>query len=105
MVKGLIVWWHAALFMLLHSTVAGAPDGANCEAGEFHANSAFSFLDTQRPIIYTRARVSLLPSCSLEHGPYSSIVAEKRAVETEFLRWIWPLPGLEELIEANWSLS
>ena len=43
------------------------------------------FLDnTQKPItIYTRARVSLLSSCSLEHG--LSIIAEKRAVETQFL--------------------
>ena len=84
-VKRLIVQWHAALFTLLHSC-CGAPNGAICEAGDFHANSAFSFLDsTQRPItIYTRARVSLLSSCSLERGP--SRIAEKRDVETQFLQ-------------------
>ena len=78
-------------------SLPNAPSGANCEAGDFHANSAFSFLDnTQRPItIYTRARVSLLSSCSLEHGP--SIIAEKRAVETQFLRRLWPLPGVNGL--------
>ena len=61
-------------------------NGANCEAGDFHANLAFSFLDnTQRSItIYTRARVSLLSLCALEHWP--SIIAEKPAVETQFLR-------------------
>ena len=84
-VKRLIVRWHAALFMLQHSCGQGSRRG-HCEAGDFHANLAFSFLDnTQRSItIYTRARVSLLSSCSLEHGP--SIIAEKRAVETQFLQ-------------------
>ena len=82
-VKRLIVRWHAALFMLQHSCGQGSRRG-HCEAGYFHANLAFSFLDnTQRSItIYTRARVSLLSSCSLEHGP--SIIAEKRAVKTIF---------------------
>ena len=72
------------LYSRFYIPVAGAPDGANCEAGDFHANLAFSFLDnTQRSItIYTRARVSLLSSCSLEHWP--SIIAEKPAVETIF---------------------
>ena len=98
-VKRLIVRWHAALFMLQHSCGQGSRRG-HCEAGDFHANLAFSFLDnTQRPItIYTRARVSLLSSCSLEHGP--SIIAEKRAVETQFLRWVWPLPRLKGFIPA-----
>ena len=73
--------------------VAGAPDGVNCETGDFHANSAFSFLDnTQRSItIYTRARVSLLSSCSLEHKP--SIIPEKQAVKTQFLRCLNTLPN------------
>ena len=85
------------LYSRFYIPVAGAPDGANCEAGDFHANLAFSFLDnTQRSItIYTRARVSLLSSCSLEHG--SNIIAEKPAVETQYLQQLWPLPGLEEL--------
>ena len=84
-VKRLIVRWHAALFMLQHSCGQGSRRG-HCEAGDFHANLAFSFLDnTQRSItIYTRARVSLLSPCSLEHWP--SIIAEKPAVETQFLR-------------------
>ena len=84
-VKRLIVRWHAALFMPLHSCGQGSRRG-HCEAGYFHANLAFSFLDnTQRSItIYTRARVSLLSSCSLEHRP--SIIAEKPAVEIQFLR-------------------
>ena len=96
-VKRLIVRWHAALFMLQHSCGQGSRRG-HCEAGDFHANLAFSFLDnTQRPItIYTRARVSLLSSCSLEHGP--SIIAEKRAVETQFLWRQWPLPGTKGLV-------
>ena len=89
------------LYSRFYIPVAGAPNGANCEAGDFHANLAFSFLDnTHRPItIYTRARVSLLSSCSLEHGP--SIIAEKWAVETQFLRWQWPLPGAKELNPAS----
>ena len=83
-VKRLIVRWHAALFMLQHSCGQGSRRG-HCEAGDFHANLAFSFLDnTQRSItIYTRARVSFLSPCSLEHWP--SIIAEKPAVETKFL--------------------
>ena len=85
------------LYSRFYIPVAGAPDGANCEAGDFYANLAFSFLDkTQRPItIYTRARVSLLSSCSLEHGP--SIIAEKRAVETQFSRRQRPVPGANRL--------
>ena len=81
------------LYSRFYIPVAGAPDGANCEAGDFHANLAFSFLDnTQRSItIYTRARVSLLSSCSLEHWP--SIIAEKPAVETQFLWRLYPLSG------------
>ena len=84
-VKRLIVRWHAALFMLQHSCGQGSRRG-HCEAGDFHANLAFSFLDnTQRSItIYTRARISFLSPCSLEHWP--SIIAEKPAVETHFLR-------------------
>ena len=83
---------HASTFPL-----RGAPNGANCEAGDFPANSAFSFLDnTQSPIaISTRARASLLSSCSLEHGP--SITAEKQAVETQLLLWQWLLPGAKGL--------
>ena len=85
------------LYSCFYIPVARAPDGANCEAGDFHANLAFSFLDnTQRSIIiYTRARVSLLSSCSLEHGP--SIIAEKQAVEMQFLRQQWALPGAKGL--------
>ena len=85
------------LYSRFHIPVVSVHSGANCEAGDFHANSAFSFLDnTQRPItIYTGARVSLLSSCSLEHGP--SIIADKRAVETRFLQWLWPLPGSDGL--------
>ena len=100
-VKRLIVRWHAALFMLQHSCGQGSRRG-HCEAGDFHANLAFSFLDnTQRPItIYTRARVSLLSSCSLECGP--SIIAEKRAVETQFWRRLYLLPRLEGLISSEW---
>ena len=85
----------------MYIPVAGAPNGANCEAGDFHANLAFSFLDnTQRPItIYTRARVSLLSSCSLEHWP--SIIAKNPAVETQFLRWLYPRPGGNGLMFAR----
>jgi hypothetical protein len=81
------------LYSRFYIPVARAPNWANSEAGDFHVNLAFSFLDnTQRPItIYTRARVSLLSSCSLEHGP--SITVEKRAVKTQFLRCLWPVPG------------
>ena len=81
------------LYSHFYIPIAGAPDGANCEAGDFHANLAFSFLDnTQRSIIiYTRARVSLLSSCSLEHGP--SIIAEKPAVKTQFLHWLSRSPA------------
>ena len=95
--------WKGSLFggmqlcSCLYIPIAGAPNGANCEAGDFHANSAFSFLDNiQRPItIYTRARVSLLSSCSLEHWP--STIAEKRAVETQFLRRQFQGSGVEGL--------
>jgi hypothetical protein len=81
------------LYSCFYIPVARAPVRANCEAGDFHANLAFSFLDnTQKSItIYTRARVSLLSSCSLEH--WQSIIAEKPAVKTQFLRWLYPLPG------------
>ena len=79
------LWLGMQLYSHFHIPVASAQSGDYCKAGDFHANSAFSFLDsTQRPItIYTIARVSLLLSCSLEHGP--SIIAEKQAVETQFL--------------------
>ena len=99
-VKRLIVRWHAALFMLQHSCGQGSRRG-HCEAGDFHANLAFSFLDnTQRPItIYTRARVSLLSLCSLEHE--LSIIAAKPAVKTQFLRWLWSVPGRDGLIVLN----
>ena len=99
-VKRLIVRWHAALFMLQHSCGQGSRRG-HCEAGDFHANLAFSFLDnTQRSItIYTRARVSLLSSCSLEHGP--SIIAEKPAVKPECLRCLYTLPGGDGLTEMG----
>ena len=88
------------LYSRFYIPVAGAPDGANCEAGDFHANLAFSFLDnTQRSItIYTRARVSLLSSCSLKHWP--SIIAGKPAMETQFLR----LPGLEGLMRLIFQI-
>ena len=102
------ILWKGSLFgdMWLYShfyiPVAGAPNGANCEAGDFHENLAFPFLDnTQRSItIYTRARVSLLSSCSLEHGP--SIIAEKPAVKTQFVRCLYTLPGGNGLITFLW---
>ena len=93
------------LYSRFYIPVARAPDGANCEAGDFHANWAFSFLDnTQRPItIYARARVNLLSLCSVEHGP--STIAEKRAVETQFLRGQFQgtgAKGLKEPVTGRW---
>ena len=95
-VKRLIIRWHAALFTLLHSRCRGTRWGQS-EAGDFHVNLAFSSLDnTQRSItMYTRARVSLLSSCSLEHGP--STTAEKQPVEIQFLQRQFQGPGTKGL--------
>ena len=103
--------WKGSLFggMRIYShfyiPVAGAPDGANCEAGDFYANLAFSFLDnTQRSItiyksqgkpsfiVFTRA---LAEYNSWKAGGRNTIftapiaASRRQGVKSDGFYWTW----------------